>query len=88
MQMKLATKFLTTLEPDFEPDDITKAFGETNRLFLSQKNSSDEDIFDLLDVCQEFSPQIFLSFNKEYEQLWNRLAAAALQKIQDRRHLH
>lgn len=35
--MKLATKFLTTLEPDFEPDDITKAFGETNRLFLSQK---------------------------------------------------
>ncbi len=86
--MKLATKFLTTLESTYETDNIRKAFGETNQLFLSQKNLSDEDICDLLDVCQEFSPQLFLPYNKGYEQLWNRLAIASLQKIQDWRHLH
>lgn len=81
--MKLATKFLSTLESHFEPDDIRRAFDETNQLFLDQKSLSDEDIYDLLDVCQEFSPQMFLPLNKEYEQLWNRLAAASFQKIQD-----
>lgn len=83
--MKLATKFMTSLESHFEPDDIKRAFEETNRLFLSQKKPSDEDICDLLDVCQEFSPQTFLTLNKEYEQLWNRLTAVSLQKLQDRR---
>lgn len=81
--MKLATKFMTSLESHFEPDDIRRAFEETNQLFLSQKKSSDEDIYDLLDVCQEFLPQTFLTLNKEYEQLWSRLAAASRQKLQD-----
>ncbi len=81
--MKLATKFMTSLESHFEPDDIRRAFEETNQLFLSQKISSDEDIYDLLDVCQEFLPQTFLTINKDYEQLWSRLAAASRQKLQD-----
>lgn len=81
--MKLATKFMTSLESHFEPDDIKRAFEETNRLFLSQKKPSDKDICDLLDVCQEFLPLTFLTLNKEYEQLWSRLAAASRQKLQN-----
>ncbi len=81
--MKLATKFLTTLDSHFEPDNIRRAFVEINQLFLSQKTSSDKEIYDLLDVCLEFSPQTFLPLDKEYEQLWSRLTAAALQKLQD-----
>lgn len=78
--MRLASKFLAALEESFEPDDIKRAFEETNRLFLSQKNTNEEDIYDLLDVCQEFFPQTFLTINTEYNQLWNRLETAYLQK--------
>lgn len=51
--MRLASKFLTALEGNFDSSQVEKAFFETNQLFLSQSDVSDEDISDLLDVCKE-----------------------------------
>lgn len=82
--MKLSSMFLATLNENYEPSNLEKAFSETNQLFLSQK-TSEEDIWDLLDVCQEFFPQAYLTENKEYQQLWERLEAAYLQEKQERR---
>ena len=52
--MRLASKFLTALEGNFDSSQVEKAFFETNQLFLSQSDVSDEDISDLLDVCKEY----------------------------------
>ena len=59
--MRLASKFLTALEGNFDSSQVEKAFFETNQLFLSQSDVSDEDISDLLDVCKEFFPLPYLT---------------------------
>lgn len=81
--MRLASMFLKTLNESFEPSDIKRAFTKTNQLFLLQGNAGEEDIRDLLDVCQEFFPQTYLTENEEYRQLWNCLEIAYLQEKQE-----
>ena len=79
--MRLASKFLTALEGNFDSSQVEKAFFETNQLFLSQSDVSDEDISDLLDVCKEFFPLPYLTEDKQYEQLWARLEPAYYRHI-------
>lgn len=74
--MRLASMFLETLDGNFDTCNIERAFYKTNQLFLSKKKVDDEDILDLLDVCQEFFPQTFLIENEDYQQLWSRLENA------------
>ena len=81
--MRLASKFLTALEGNFDSSQVEKAFFETNQLFLSQSDVSDEDISDLLDVCKEFFPLPYLTEDKQYEQLWARLEPAYYRHIKE-----
>ena len=57
--MYLSSMFLAALGEHFEPSDIKRAFSKTNQHFMIQENVSEEEIQDLLDVCQEFLPQTF-----------------------------
>lgn len=81
--MRLASKFLTALEGNFDSSQVEKAFFETNQLFLSQSDVSDEDISDLLDVCKEFFPLPYLTEDKQYEQLWAQLEPAYYRHIKE-----
>ncbi|BCD34253.1 hypothetical protein NQ561_01505 [Anaerostipes caccae L1-92] len=81
--MRLASKFLTALEGNFDSSQVEKAFFETNQLFLSQSDVSDEDISDLLDVCKEFFPLPYLTEDKQYEQLWARLEPVYYRHIKE-----
>lgn len=77
--MRLASIFLKTLGSNFDPSNLARAFRKTNQLFL-QASPDEEDIRDLLDVCQEFLPLTYLTENTEYQQLWNCLEGAQHQE--------
>lgn len=81
--MRLASKFLATLDSNFDPSHIEKAFVETNQLFLSQGHVSDEEFSDLLDVCKEFLPLPYLMTNRQYKKFWARLEHTYFQYIKE-----
>ena len=71
--MQLVSKFLFTLDGNFESSNVKKAFYETNQLYLSRKHTSDEEIVDFLDACKEFFPLSYLMEDKNYSRFYKRL---------------
>lgn len=71
--MELVSKFLSILDGNFDASNVEKAFYETNQLYLSQQDISDETIADFLDASKEFFPLLFLTDDEAYSRLYKHL---------------